>query len=147
MPFQKRNQIQLTVLSVALVLIMLLYTGRMYSLQVRAGKSENGIISGTKTLTAVLKAPRGEILDCYGRKIAVNRDGYNIVFNKAYVKSDMNDVILSLIGMLSESNVKWTDDLPLETAAPYNFIADGKTDKLISKLGLAHYATAEKCFV
>ena len=147
MPFQKRNQIQLTVLSAALVLIMLLYTGRMYSLQVRAGKSENGIISGTKTLTAVLKAPRGEILDCYGRKIAVNRDGYNIVFNKAYVKSDMNDVILSLIGMLSESNVKWTDDLPLETASPYNFIADGKTDKLISKLGLAHYATAENCFV
>lgn len=146
MPFQKKSQIQLTVLAVALVLVLLLYTARMYTLQVRARSEENGILSGSRTLTAVLKAPRGEILDCYGRKIAVNRDGYNVVFNKAYVGSDLNDVILSLIRLFSETGVEWNDELPMSTAAPYGFLPDGKTDKLISKLGLAHYATAENCF-
>lgn len=146
MPFQKKSQIQLTVLAVALVLVLLLYTARMYTLQVRARSEENGILSGSRTLTAVLKAPRGEILDCYGRKIAVNRDGYNVVFNKAYVGSDLNDVILSLIRLFSETGVEWNDELPMSTAAPYGFLPDGKTDKLITKLGLAHYATAENCF-
>ena len=100
MPFQKKSQIQITVLSVILVISLLLYTVRMYSLQITAHNDENGILAGRKTLTAVIKAPRGEILDCYGRKIAVNRDGYNVVFNKAYVKGDLNNVILSLIPLL-----------------------------------------------
>ena len=47
----------------------------------------------------MLKAPRGEILDCYGRQIAINRDGYNIIFNKAYIKDDINDIILQLINL------------------------------------------------
>lgn len=147
MPFQKKNHIRLSVLSVLLALVLLLYTGKLYTLQVGAGKNKNGALSGYRTLTAVLKAPRGEILDCYGRKIAVNRDGYNIVFNKAYVKEDLNDVILSLIGLMQEAQVEWIDELPLERTAPFGFTAEGKTDKLISRLELAHYATAENCFV
>lgn len=146
MPFQKKNQFQLTVLSIVLVLILLLYTVRLYTLQVGA-RSGNESLSGSRTLTAVLKAPRGEILDCYGREIAVNRDGYNIVFNKAYVKDDLNSVILSLIYLLRDYGVEWIDELPLNTAYPFGFTEDGKKDKLISKLELAHYATAENCFM
>ncbi|MBE6728459.1 MAG: penicillin-binding protein [Ruminococcaceae bacterium] len=146
MPFQKKSQLQLTILSIFLVIALLLYTVRMYSLQIQAHNDKNGIIAGTKTLTAVLKAPRGEILDCYGRKIAVNRDGYNIVFNKAYVKNDLNDVILSLIKLMQENNLEWIDKLPMHKNEPYGFIEGESTAKLIKKLKLAHYATAQNCF-
>ena len=147
MPFQKKSQKELTVLSIVLVLILFLYTTRIYSVQVGDVASDiNKADGAVSTRTAVLKAPRGEILDCYGRQIAINRDGFNVVFNKAYVKEDLNDVILTLIREFSASNAEWVDPLPMERTAPYGFKSGESTDKLIAKLELAHYATAENCF-
>lgn len=148
MPFQRKSQIKLTVLSVLLAVALIVYTARMYSIQiVNADKYSDMHDGATSVRTSVLKAPRGEILDCYGRQIAINRDGYNIVFNKAYVKNNMNDVILALINLLDASGTEWIDQLPITKTAPYAFIEGESTDKLISKLELAHYATADNCFV
>ncbi len=147
MPFKKKSQTQLTVLSVILILAMLLYTVRVYSIQIKNASdyiTKND--SAASVLTAVLKAPRGEILDCYGRQIAINRDGYNIVFNKAYVRDNLNDVILTLVNLMESHSAEWMDELPMEKTAPYGFIKDGKTEKLIKTLELAHYATAKNCF-
>ena len=89
MPFKKKSQTQLTVLSVVLVVTILLFAARVYAIQiVDKEKLADNTDGAASVLTAVLKAPRGEILDCYGRKIAINRDGYNIVFNKAYIKDN-----------------------------------------------------------
>jgi len=147
LPFKKKSQTQLTVLSVILILAMLLYTVRVYSIQIKNASdyiTKND--SAASVLTAVLKAPRGEILDCYGRQIAINRDGYNIVFNKAYVRDNLNDVILTLVNLMESHSAEWMDELPMEKTAPYGFIKDGKTEKLIKTLELAHYATAKNCF-
>lgn len=145
LPFQKKSQFRFTFLAILLIIVMLLYSARIYNLQITASQN-NDILAGTKKLTAVLKAPRGEILDYYGRQIAVNRDGYNIVFNKARVGSDLNDVILSLITLMQEHKTEWIDSLPLENAPPYSFKEGESTAKLIKLLKLAHYATAENCF-
>lgn len=147
MPFKKKSQTKLTVLSIILILTILFFTARTYNLQVtRANELTDKNDGAASVLTAVLKAPRGEILDCYGRQIAINRDGYNIVFNKAYVKESLNDVILTLINLLERHKTEWTDELPMAAKAPYGFIKDGDTEKLIKKLELAHYATAQNCF-
>ena len=147
MPFQRDKQTSITVLAVILVIVLILYTARIYSLQIINASKYSSVAGSTTVRTAVLKAPRGEILDSFGRQIAVNRDGYNVVFNKAYVKENLNDVILSLVNIFLENEVEYTDKLPLDTTAPFNFKADESTDKLIKTLGLNHYATAENCFV
>lgn len=147
MPFRKKSQVQLTVLSFILIAAIVFYAARMYSIQiVNAEKYTNKTDGATSVRTAVLKAPRGEILDCYGRKIAINRDGYNVVFNKAYVKDDLNDVILTLIKLFEQNGVEWKDELPMSLSAPYGFKEGESTDKLIKELELAHYATAQNCF-
>ena len=147
MPFQKKSQTQITVLSLVMVVIMLFYAARIYSIQVvNAAKYVDKNDGASSVRTAVLKAPRGEILDCYGRQIAVNRDGYNVVFNKAYVKDNLNDVILTVVNLFKEKNAEWKDELPMSLTAPYGFKEGESTDKLISKLELAHYATAQNCF-
>ena len=146
MPFKKKHQTTLTVLSVILILVLILYTARIYSIQILNSSKYSSTAKGsTSVRTAVLKAPRGEILDCYGRQIAVNRDGYNIVFNKAYVGDDLNDIILSLIKLLDENGVEHTDKLPLEYSAPYSFKEGESTAKLIKTLEVADYATAANC--
>lgn len=147
MPFKKKNQFQLTALSVLLILAIIFYAARIYSVQIINAEEYTDKNDGAASVrTAVLKAPRGEILDCYGRQIAVNRDGYNVVFNKAYVKDNLNDVILTLVNLFEGAAVEYKDELPMEKTAPYGFKEGEKTDKLISKLELAHYATAENCF-
>lgn len=147
MPFKRKHQTSLTVLSLILVLVLIVYTARIYSVQVVNSSKYSSLAQGsTAARKSVLKAPRGEILDRYGRQIAVNRDGYNIVFNKAYVKDNLNDIILSLINLLDDKNVAHTDRLPLQYSAPYTFKDGESTEKLIKTLELADYATAENCF-
>lgn len=147
MPFKKKKQYQLSVFAVLLVIAILLYSVRIYSLQVANAEKYTDKNNGAASVrTAVLKAPRGEILDCYGRQIAINRDGYNVVFNKAYVKDNLNDVILTLVKLFESAGAEWKDELPMESTAPYGFKEGESTDKLISKFELAHYATAENCF-
>lgn len=146
MPFSKKSQIQLTVLSVFMIIVVLFYSVQVYCVQIKSTELSSKQDGAVAVRKSVLKAPRGEILDCYGRQIAINRDGYNVVFNKAYIGKDINDVILTLINLFSENGAEWKDDLPLESVAPYGFIGDGNTKKLIEKLELAKYATAENCF-
>ena len=148
MPFKKKNQFAITFLSVLSIIALVLFSCRAYYIQVSnsdeyTGKSANG---ATSSRTAVIKAPRGEIVDCYGRQIAINRDGYNVVFNKAYIKDNVNDIILALIKLCKKYDTEWTDELPLSAKAPYGFKKGESTDKLLTTLNLAHYATAENCF-
>ena len=147
MPFTKKHQFNLTVLSLLLVIVLVLYTARIYSIQIiNSSKYTDNLYGSASTRTAVIKAPRGEILDCYGRQIAANRDGYNVVFNKAYVKDNINDIILNLIKLLDENSVEHKDRLPLEAESPFNFKEGESTAKLIKTLELADYATSDNCF-
>ncbi|MBR5472639.1 MAG: penicillin-binding protein [Clostridia bacterium] len=147
MPFTKKHQSSLTVLSILLVIVLVLYSARVYSIQIiNSSKYSSNAKGSSASRTAVIKAPRGEILDRYGRQIAANRDGYNVVFNKAYVKDNLNDIILSLVNLLDEKGVEHKDRLPLEYTHPYNFKEGESTEKLIKTLDLADYATADNCF-
>lgn len=147
MPFTRKHQAKLTVLSILLALVIVLYTARVYNIQIiNADKYSSNTNGSSSSRTAVLKAPRGEILDSFGRQIAANRDGYNVVFNKAYVKDNINDIILSLVNLLDEKQVEHKDRLPLEYNTPYNFKEGESTKKLIKTLDLADYATAANCF-
>ena len=131
MPFKKKHQTALTVLSIIMILVLLLYTARIYSNQIVKASEYSSLANGsTSVRKAVLKAPRGEILDRYGRQIAVNRDGYNIVFNKAYVGDALNDIILCLVNLLDNSGTEHTDKLPMEYSAPYAFKEDESNAKL-----------------
>ena len=147
MPFKRKKQTKITVLSVIMAVIILIFSVRCYSIQiVNASKFSDNSDGAATVMTSVLKAPRGEILDCYGRQIAINRDGYNIVFNKAYVKDNLNEIILTLINLMKKYEASWVDNLPLSDVSPYKFKEDGKIEKMISVLELAHYATPENCF-
>lgn len=148
MPFKKKPRKRLSVLSVIMAVVLLVYSVQVFSLQVSNAEEYIAQAQGISYRKAVIKAQRGEILDCNGREIAVNREGYNIVFNKAYFSMDTaNDTILRLCRLLSDRDTEWTDSLPLSKTAPYGFTDNASSvASLKSHLGLAHYATAEHCF-
>lgn len=144
----KRDKRRMLIIVLCCVLCFVLFFGRTAQLQVVGAERYTEQAKGITTVTAPIHAARGEILDYYGRPIATNREGYNIVFNYASInKKTLNDTILSLIKLLG--NGEWKDDLPLDTKTPFGYT--GETDstevkRLLSTLDLAHYATAQNCF-
>lgn len=136
------------ILVVLLVICLLAYTAKVVDLQVvhaskYASQGNNGY-----TRRVVIKAARGEILDRYGRAIAVNRTGYNVVFNRAYMKPDqINKNITNLIGYFKKAGIEWIDTLPMGSGETPAFTEDetavAKMKKLIK---VNHYATARDCF-
>lgn len=146
MPFAKNKHTRVNVLSVIFAVLLLLASMRMMSLGVINSNKHLTEHDGVTMRTATLKAPRGEILDICGREIAVNREGYNIVFNSAYLNYDkLNDTILLLCNYLKKIDVDWTDTLPIDKEAPYGF-NEKKTDSFLSSIGLAHYASSDNVF-
>ena len=141
----KRRYISIVLCS---VMIFVLLFGRSFNIQVVNSEHYLEQANGISKITAPIKASRGEILDCYGRPIATNREGYNIIFNYASIdKSTINDTILSLIKLLGEH--EWKDDLPLADTAPYGFDAEASElskKRMLDMLELAHYATPKNCF-
>lgn len=148
MPFKKKPRKRLSVLSIVMIAVLVFYSWQVFSLQVSDAEKYIAQAKGISYRTAKIKAQRGEILDCNGREIAVNREGYNIVFNKAYFNMDTaNDTILKLCRLLSSNETEWVDSLPMAKEAPYDFTESASAvSSLKAHLGLAHYATAENCF-
>lgn len=144
----KRKQNPRIVILVSLMLaIFMIFGFRAANFQVVTADDfalENAHLTAIKTK---IPATRGEIVDCYGRPIATNRDGYCIVFNSAYMKkADYNSTILALTELMSLYECEWTDNLPMSNVAPYDFTDEKNALRLKSKLGLNDYATAENCY-
>lgn len=136
------------VLAVILAIILVLYSARLINYQITNAAVYSSQAGGAYTRTSVIKATRGEILDRYGRQLAVNRNGYDIVFNSAYLdRSNLNSIIERLIALMTEYGAEWSDDLPISDNAPFEFTDDSTAKKtLLRTLDVAHYATAEDCF-
>ena len=146
MPFAKKKHTRINALAGILAAILLVGSIRLVSLSIVNANKYITESDGVTMRTAVLKAPRGEILDSCGREIAVNREGYNIVFNSAYLNREkLNDLILVLCKYLEVQETEWTDDLPLSKQAPYGFTED-ISESFLSSIGLAHYASSDNVF-
>ena len=143
---QKNNRV--AVLCMILAVILAVYGVRLFDWQiVNQDKYIDQSLATSATYTTI-QAARGEILDCYGRAFATNKEAYNLVFNKIYLPDDkLNETILTLCGLLNKAGEKWEDHCPLTGKAPYAFVEDGKISPatMIRELGLAHYATAQNC--
>ncbi len=146
-PYKKVAATRTRVVAIILSAIMVVFGFRAIQLQVFDAAKYQAQASGLSTRTAAIKAPRGEIIDCYGRPIATNREGYNIVFYSAYVdKENLNNNIRDLMAILSKYNHKWRDELPITVTGEFAFTDNtSAVSNLKSRLGLAHYATVQNC--
>ena len=75
--------------------------------------------------TAVISAARGEIVDCNGKELVYNDQGYSIIFDYAYFpteQSERNVIISKLIDLFEKNSLEWVDNLPLVFDANGNIV-------------------------
>lgn len=107
-----RNRTNIIILLVCTALLGIVV--RLTKLQIVQGddyrqQSENRLVSNMP-----LPAPRGEILDRYGRPLVTNRMGFSIQFQKSGLEdAELNAVILDLVGVMEEKGEEYLDSMPL----------------------------------
>lgn len=148
---KKTNKNTRNVVSLLLAgVILLVYIIRLLNLQVSDHEYYLRLSNLQNATPVTIKAARGEILDRYGRPIAVNRESYNIIFDASYIsKNNINQTIYTLINLVERHGESFRDKLPLSLKQPFGFEeSDDKSSisTLKSRLKLNHYATAKNCF-
>ncbi|NLB80682.1 MAG: hypothetical protein GX800_03485 [Clostridiaceae bacterium] len=121
-PFDKNILFRYAVLFVIIAIASIAIVSRLFKLQVVMGdyykeQSENRLIR-----TMPLKAPRGEILDRYGRPLITNRQGFSVVFYKEYIQSEnLNSLILKTADAAEAHSVIYIDTFPITKTYPFEF--------------------------
>lgn len=142
---QKNNSIsRIIILAVLISVVFGAFVVRMMKLQLIDGEGYRQMSDVSYSREVTVKAARGEIVDRNGVPLAVNRTGYNVIFDKSYVKMDeVNDLILITYGIISKQGEKHQESIPLNFEKPYGFKDGYETSvaTLKARIGLQDYAT------
>jgi len=111
---------------------------RLFSFQLVHGDEYLATAQKTTVKTIAVAAPRGEIVDCYGRALAVNRTAYGIQLDLIFMPAkERNDILLRLISLADDEGVAFFDDLPVSESFPYSFTEGSDGARLRMKSALA----------
>ncbi len=146
---QKTNRVRLILLAALVFTAFLLSCVRLMQYQIVEGATYRETANKKTISTVSVKAARGEIVDRYGRPLAINKVAFNIVFDRVFMPEGReNEIIASLIDLMEDSGEEWVDELPITDQKPYQF-EEGRDQADITRakktLGLNTYATAQNC--
>ncbi|MDR2908615.1 MAG: hypothetical protein LBU86_01850, partial [Oscillospiraceae bacterium] len=143
----KQLLIRRWILAGIIVAVVVVFIARLMEVQIINAAEYKRLIDGSYISTQVVRAARGEIVDRNGRPVTVNRMGYDIVIDKAWLPQgeEQNDVILRLMALCDELEEDWFDSLPISLYQPFAFLPEQEAaaDRLRAMLGVQSYASVE----
>lgn len=147
---KKVNKYTHAIVCIFLVIaIVFVYSVRLFKLQVLDYDKYLKESQMSSAAVVTVDATRGEILDRYGRTIAYNREGYNVVIDySTSSNSQINKTIIKVIDVLKQNGDEWRDKLPVSQKAPYDFTEGNNSEdvkNLKSELGVNEYAPIDDC--
>lgn len=78
-----------------IVIVFVAFALKLMQYQIVNAEEYKEMAQGNYTSVQSIDAARGEILDRYGRPLAVNQVSYDIMINEAYLPADMKILSLS----------------------------------------------------
>ena len=106
-------------------LVLCLYAGRLFTLQIIDTKGDTDNTATYTTITTV-RAARGDILDRNGNVLVGNRASYDLVFNHYVIESSdgTNDSLYRLVQKCKELGVTYQDHFPVTRTRPFEYTLD-----------------------
>ena len=109
----------------AFFVFMLVFVGRLFFLQIVNG--DEYLLQSQKKLSrsVVVEAPRGDILDRYGRPLVTNRSSFTVkIDGSLWENADKNKVLLDLVSICETHGQEHLDSLPVTKTAPFSYTYD-----------------------
>lgn len=96
------------------VIMMIFICLQLVKLQIAGNKKYTALSESKLSSSETVPAPRGKILDRYGRAIVTNRLGFSVSFTNASLPHDeLNDLILSTIRLFNQNEDEYIDTFPI----------------------------------
>lgn len=140
----------LIVISLVVLGIILL---RLVEFQLVNGEEYKSQAQSVTNYKFNIPAARGEIVDRYGRALASNAVGYDLVINQLMLTGDVNQLVMDLVEILQSCGEEWNDTMPISSpdeSGHYTFTDEGdeaaqsRLAKLKQNIELQQYATADQ---
>lgn len=131
-----------TLTIIAIILFFVLFV-RLFRLQIVDRKMYLAKSQSYLSSVERIPAPRGKILDRYGRPIVTNRLGFSVSFTKKSLSDDeLNDLIVNTITLLRSNEDEYIDTFPIAfDGKEYVFsYRDYKGDELDTKVRNTKFA-------
>ena len=144
---------RLGALIIATAVVMGIFILRLVQFQLVQGEELLEKAQQVSNYLFSIPAARGEIVDEYGRAMASNVSGYNLVINKLMLTGDLNETLVQLVEILQAGGDEWNDTMPISapenghyefTAAEDDSRAQSRLDALKENLVKQPYATADQ---
>lgn len=122
----KRFQRRLSSIVLLTVLLLALFVGVLYRLQVVNGDYYRSATVRKITNRETVEAARGELLDRYGRVLVSNRATYQVTLDTSMMgeEAQRNANLLALLEICRAQGQSWTDSFPVTAAPPFSFTTD-----------------------
>ena len=119
---ERVSRIRAIILLALFCLVLVLYCGKLFRLQIieTDGTTDN---TTTYTTLTTVRAARGDILDRNGNVLIGNRASYDLVFNHYVIKSydETNEALYTLLKKCDELGVSYSDHFPVTTEEPFEY--------------------------
>ena len=135
------------ILTLVIVLVLILCI-RLFVLTVIQHDSWNASADSQNTKEITTEAPRGKILDRYGREIATNRQIFTVTFNVSGLSTEeINTTSYNLVNILEANGDEYVDNFPIVIeAGEYRYSYDDEKAQWLAKQSFSQDMTAEQAF-
>ena len=118
----RRNNARIWVVCAVALVAAVIFIGRLYFLQIVSGEEYLERSAKRTSRTVTVTAPRGEILDRFGRPLVTNRMSFSLVFDATtWDKSRREEIVGELITLCEGAGQEYTDTLPVSANAPFTY--------------------------
>ncbi|MEA4848590.1 MAG: penicillin-binding transpeptidase domain-containing protein, partial [Clostridiaceae bacterium] len=145
--FKKYFKDRIDIIRAITVLIFLVMAFRLADLQLVKGEYYWKKSETLRTRNISVTAPRGQIVDKFGRLIAGNKQSYSVNIMKTDVPQDtLNDIALSVINIIEQNGDTYKDEIPI-LINPIRFSYQDDESNWKKKYGIPESSTAREAFM
>ena len=140
----KKSIARIWVLAAVAMVAAVIFVGRLYFLQIVSGEEYLERSTKRTSRTVTVTAPRGEILDRFGRPLVTNRMSFSVIFDATvWDKSRREEVVTKLIGLCDGAGQEYNDTLPVTATEPFSYTYTGGEGSADER-GMAKYLKERK---
>lgn len=130
---KKRHLNRMVLVYILLALVGAVCFAALFRLQIVEGEAYETRSELRVLRTVPVKAPRGKILDRYGRALVSNQNGYSVQMQSGKLtEAEQNEVICRLILLFMEQQQEYIDDFPMSMTAPFTFTFSGADEAAVA---------------
>lgn len=152
---ENKHKFKYTILITITLMLMIFICFQLIELQIVDSVKYAELSESKLSSTDTIAAPRGKILDRYGRPIVSNKLGFTVSFTNPYLSSDeLNDLILNTVKLFKQNEDEYIDTFPIVySEGEYIFSYGGLKDEELEtkvrnakfKLGISDNLDASGC--